>query len=87
LVLNVVQLKGVKETASRVTLYLNGERLDDLNHYIDKATSEPCRVALLLRKERLRKGENVLELKLTPSPESRHVEPCGVFGLLVEVPQ
>jgi hypothetical protein len=87
LVLNVVQLKGVKETAARTLVYLNGERLDDLNRHVDKAVSEPHRLTLPLPKERLRKGENLLELKLTPSPETRRVEPCGVFGLAVEVPR
>ena len=87
LVLNVVQLKSIKETGARVTVYLNGERLDDLNRHVDKAISEPLRLALPLPKERLRKGENVLELKLMPSPETRRVEPCGVFGVMVEVPR
>jgi hypothetical protein len=87
LVLNVTELKGAKETASRVTVYLNGERLDDLNRHVDKAASEPRRLALPLPKERLRKGENVVELKLTPAPETRRVEPCGVSGLAVELPR
>jgi hypothetical protein len=87
LVLEVVRLKGPKETASRATLYLNGERLDDLNRHVDKAVDEPRRLALPLPKERLRKGENVLELRLTPSPETRRVEPCGVSGLAIELPR
>lgn len=87
LVLNVVQLKSAKQTAARVTVYLNGERLDDLNRHSDKAISEPRRLTLPLPKDRLRKGDNVLELKLTPSPETRRVEPCGVFGLAVEIPR
>jgi hypothetical protein len=87
LVLEVVQLKGPKETASRATVYLNGERLDDLNRHVEKAASEPRRLALPLPKGRLRKGENVLELKLTPSPETRRVEPCGVCGIAVELPR
>jgi hypothetical protein len=87
LVLDVVQLKGPKETASRAAVYLNGERLDDLNRHVDQAVSEPRRLALPLPKGRLRKGENVLELKLTASPETRRVEPCGVSGLAVELPR
>jgi hypothetical protein len=87
LVLSVVQLKSVKETAARVTVYLNGEHLDDLNRHVDKALSEPLQLTLPLPKERLRKGENVVELKLTPSSETRRVEPCGVFGLVIEAPK
>jgi hypothetical protein len=87
LVLSVMQLKGVKETAARVSVYLNGERLEDLNRLVDKAVSEPRRLTLPLAKERLRKGENVLEFKLTPSSETRRVEPCGLFGLALEVPK
>jgi hypothetical protein len=87
LVLEVTQLKGPKETASRATVYLNGERLDDLNRHVEKAASEPRRLALPLPKGRLRKGENVVELRLTPSPETRRVEPCGVSGIAVELPR
>ena len=87
LVLEVAQLKGPNETASRATVYLNGERLDDLNRHVEKAVSEPRRLALPLPKGRLRKGENVLELRLTPSPETRRVEPCGVGGIAVELPR
>jgi hypothetical protein len=68
-------------------VWVNGRLLDYLNRHGQRASDAPRRLLLPLPAAFLRAGDNELEVRLTPDPETGDYADCGLSGLAVEVPR
>jgi hypothetical protein len=95
LVVEAAHLKGVgdgirpelERGGLRTAVLLNGQEVDYLNRHVERARRRPCTIRVALPAAALRNGENVLELRQTPNPETGAYEDCIVSGLAVELPR
>jgi hypothetical protein len=95
LVVVVTGLKGrgdsigaaLEKGALRTEVVVNGKAVDHLNRQVERATAEPVRLVVPLSADTLRAGDNTLELRQTPEPDTGRRESCGVFGVVVEIPE
>jgi hypothetical protein len=71
----------------RTEVMVNGKRVDALNRHVDGVAKEPRRVVVVLPADRLRAGENVLELTQLADSETGRRASCVVSGLAIEIPQ
>jgi hypothetical protein len=65
---------------------VNGRAVDYLESHAGRAAGGPCRVAVTLPPGSLHAGENVLQLRVTPDPETGRRGPIGVSRLTLEIP-
>jgi hypothetical protein len=78
--------QALQDGGLRTDVIINGQSVDYLNRHVTKATREPRSIRLKVPRNLLRTGENELELRQTPDPETGRYGTCTVHGLTVEVP-
>jgi hypothetical protein len=71
----------------RTEVRVNGRVLDYLNRHVEQSVRTPSRLRLPLPRLLLRTGANVVEVRLTPDPETGREEHCGLCALALEIPQ
>jgi hypothetical protein len=87
-----VQLKGpgdgigkaLERGELRTEVWINKERVDYLNRLVDRATARPQRLSIDIPTKFLRKGDNIVELRQTPEPDTGQYENCGLSRLTIE---
>jgi hypothetical protein len=97
LVIEVVHLKGPGTGAAtaqalqrgglRTEVLVNARVLDYLNRHVERSVQGPSRLRLALPRLFLRAGNNEVELRQTPDPETGRYENCGISALAIEIPQ
>jgi hypothetical protein len=95
LVVRVQHLKGreegvggsLQEGALCTAVSINGRRVGFLNDYVQRSTPAHQTLRLPLRREALRAGDNVLEVRQIPEPRTGQCASCGVSSMVVEVPR
>jgi hypothetical protein len=76
--------KALERGELRTEVWINKERVDYLNRLVQRASARPQRLSLDLPAKLLRKGDNVVELRQTPDPDTGRHENCGLSRLAIE---
>jgi hypothetical protein len=95
LVVRVQHLKGREEGVGGAlqqgglctAVWVNGRQVGFLNDYVQRSTPAHQTVRLPLRREALRSGDNVLEVRQIPEPRTGQCASCGVSSMVIEVPR